>query len=156
MAKKELSPLSAEVKNIYLSGFQLDESLYKENEKLIDINIGQITMFKVEEDLGSFTITYGFVYKDSQALVLEIKVTTVFNLIGLKNFLVTEGELKGKIHLPTDALITCLSLSLSHSRVFLHQNVSNTIYGKQILLPVFNPTELAKSLYKDYQIPVTD
>lgn len=148
--EKDANSMNIGVKNIYLLGFTVNELVFKEGVHEMDINISQETAFTTTPlELGSFTVILKYVYKETNELVLETKVVTLFHLQGLNELIAAKEKKKEPIILPREVLITCLSLSLSHTRVYLHQNIASTVYANVIPLPIFNPTELANILYKE-------
>lgn len=143
------SPLSTElgVLKIYLEAFSINENVFRQGVHKVDIKIGHELNFNTEDEIAKFTLKCVYIYKENSENILDIDVATVFSFKGLKQFLLTKGPNTGRVDLPRPILISCLSIALSHSRVILFQNISNTIYAGHLPLPIFNPTQLADILF---------
>lgn len=134
------------VKRITLLGWNVAERPFEEGKYEFDFSITQNTSFDTVNEMAAFIITFTYKNKATEELLISFTVLNMYHLKGLKAF---GKEVNGQIEilLPRDVLVTCLSLSLSHCRAILSQNITNTIYSTVIPLPVFNPVEVANVLY---------
>jgi hypothetical protein len=81
---------------------------------------------------------------ETQKVLVHIKVANVFLIENMGGFYKAETK---SLNLPDDALITMLSISVTHTRALFAKNTAGTIYENHII-PIINPTDMAKEVFK--------
>lgn len=125
---------------------ELAFSLIEEKVDETGLSIG----FSVETDINfdeeTFEIKVNYSLKSNLTGLsyVQIKVSNLFRISNLKDY---STEDKAHVTLPHTTLITMLSLSISHTRALLAKNTAGTTL-EQYLLPIVNPTEIAKQIFK--------
>lgn len=138
-----VTPIMIGVKSIRLNNLQINENLFQPNSNEVETSISQATGFSAENELGVFSITMTYRYVDSKVQIFSITVITEFRLIGLTKI----GSEDDNVSLPFDTIISCLSMALGHTRTYISQFATPTIFKEQISLPIFNPIKIAEELY---------
>lgn len=81
---------------------------------------------------------------ETQKVLVHIKVANVFMIENMVNYYSAETN---SLNLPDGALITMLSISVTHTRALFAKNTAGTIYENHII-PIINPTDMAKEVFK--------
>jgi hypothetical protein len=149
--EKEKPVMSIAVSKTYLVGLIINEDIPVVEQHDLEFRVTQGLSIDYDKEILNQTITFTFKSKLSESISVEVSSRNLFHVIGIAKAALP-AESAAQMNLPREPLITCLSLSLSHTRVFLSQAICNTIYRDAIRLPVFNPTELAKTLYPEVEI----
>ncbi|WP_224994324.1 hypothetical protein [Cesiribacter sp. SM1] len=122
-------------------GFFVNEELSLPTGKEAGLNISLSFAPQLAEELVRFTVEAGFHLPDEPTKVLAGgKVRTDYKVENLKKLATRQGE-QERINLPDQAVITMLSIAISHLRALLARNLSGTRHN-QLMLPILNPTEL--------------
>jgi len=132
-----------QIRRIKQLSFFVNEALYKlnkaENSEIkLDYRLGFIT----ENDIVDFTLKISFFYSTSKTIYLESEIQNIFQIKDLKNFVDETGKMK----LPDNALISMVSLSISHARAITANNVAGTLLN-DIILPIFDGVLVAKQFF---------
>lgn len=143
---KQIPSVALAVKRITLLHWNTVERPFEIGKTEFDFSITQNTSFDLNNELGAFEITFTYKNKTTGDTLIELSVLNVYHLKGMKDLVKNPND-ETEAALPRDILVTCLSLSLSHVRAILSQNVASTIYSTIIPLPVFNPVQVAAALY---------
>lgn len=117
------------------------------NEKVssgLSIDFKVDSQFNTDNETFEIAISYDLIDETSKDVLLHIKVLNVFFIIDLKKYL---QEDKKTLNLPDVALVTTLSLAISHTRGILAKNTAGSIFEDHYI-PIVNPTDLAKQIFK--------
>lgn len=134
--------LSIAIRKIKELEFSIDSTAKAPEEPTI--GFGVITTTDIEKEIFEIQVTYDLKNPESDSILVHIKVSTVFNLLDIKQFLNEDNK---SLNLPNNGLITMLSLSISHTRAILAKNTFGTDY-ETYYLPIVNPTEIANEVFK--------
>lgn len=128
------------VKDIY---FAVNEQCYvSDPTKIVKVELGERIGFNLELNLVNFILRVFLHYVGEPALLVDFHVENIFevsNLIQFRN----KDEI---MILPPKLITSIVGLSLSHGRALLSKNTAGTRW-QDILLPVTNPEDVAKSFY---------
>ncbi len=108
------------------------------------LNISQHTNFNIPDKIIELILEIDFFTKDNQHF-LHSKTSNQFHVPNIEEFKTSENP--EEYNLPEPLLVTILGLSISHSRALIAKNSLGTIFS-EIYLPIVNPVELAKQLFK--------
>ena len=143
---QDIIPLTIGIKNIRINYVLIKEDLFKESPMEVEMAVTQTTTFKSINESGIFLISMSFRYVETRQEIFVISVVNEFFLGGLGKLTLDDKMFT----MPFDTLIACLSMSLSHTRAFIPQLISNTVFKDQIALPIFNPLKITQELYPDF------
>ena len=131
------------VRRIKEQSFTINESLYvSEPNKTLSIQIGMQLGFSIQTNLLTLiTIAY-YHYPGSVEMITNIQVQNIFEISDLKQFLVSETEIK----LPSTIITKLVDLSISHTRALLAKNISGTVIQENIL-PITDPKQMAMNFF---------
>lgn len=127
------------IKELY---FSLNEDLlidFKPNK--ITFEIGESLGANIEHNLLNLTLRAFIRYSDSEEVIADIKVQNVFVLPELDKFIS-----KSILKLPTDTIVSMVSVSIAHTRALLAKNLAGTPLEKAII-PIVNPLTLSQELF---------
>ena len=113
------------------------------NDTLTNAGFGVGTAFDKEKEEFELQIAFDIKSVDNEKTFVHIKVANRFKIEKMASFMPNDNE----INLPDNALITMLSLSISHTRALLARNTSGTPY-ENFFIPIVNPAEMAKQIFK--------
>ena len=142
-------------KEIIISIKRIKELSFFINEKLSRPEIVQIKSqlesklgFNTSFNLVNLTLTAYYIYEEfPNDKVMEIVVENVFEVPGLMNFIPNDTDVTpDKMNLPSDILITMVSLSISHTRALFAKNISGTVMDS-IYLPITDPIAASKAFF---------
>ena len=144
--KPNTTSLIMGVKSIKLNNLLINENLFQPNSSEVEASIAQLTSFSAENELGVFSITMTFRYIDTKVEIFSLTVTTEFRLIGLTKL----GSQDDNVELAFDTIVSCLSMALGHTRTYISQLATPSVFKDQISLPIFNPVKIAEELYPNF------
>lgn len=137
-------PLLYSIKRIKELAFFINEYLFKPEENDTIVNYNQKLGY-TETGFVDFTLRAFFVYKNHpKDALFSIDVQTIFEVKDLKKYITKDKRL----NLPSQFLITMVSLSVSHTRALLAKQTSDTLFAQNIL-PVVNAIEMAKAFFPE-------
>jgi len=125
--------------------FSINEKSYRHDvfTNPIRIDFQPIIGFTVKKNLLDFTIRIFFRYPDSDEILLDFHLQNLFEIENLNQFI--NGQ---NIIFPKEAWVTIVGLCVSHARAILFNMSAGTIY-QEIMLPIANASDLAKTLFPD-------
>lgn len=139
-----------EPKQVNIAIKKIKEVEFSINEEVVllpteEINFGFELTTNINEDEKAveLMLTSRFDKKDNNELLLKIKTSNVFTVLELADLYDKKNKL---YHIPDHALITMLSLSISHSRALLAKNTLGTKFS-EIYIPIVNPTQVFNQLF---------
>ena len=143
------NPIQIVIRRIVLLNYLIDEALEKELGTEMDFTVTQNTKFNISEESAKFAITFSYIYKETREKPIEITVLTEFQLKDFAKVQDFEDKMNNNnlARIPREVLITCLSLSLTHTRTLLSQNIASSIFMNKIPWPIFDPQVIADALY---------
>ena len=126
--------------------FFMNESALPQNiDNGVKVNFIQETRIGLALNLVVFVLTVDyFLPQNLNDKILSIKVENWFNIYELEKF-VKEGNL---LELPQDALVSIVSLSISHTRAILSKHTAGTLFATH-LIPLVNPVQITKEFFPD-------
>lgn len=141
---KQVTPIEMNIVRVIELSFLVNEKIFKEGA-IVEFSFTHRSSWSVHDNMFGIDLTSSIHYKDdtSRAAILSLTVQNLFFIKNLGGFISEE-----KAMIPTDALITMVSLSVSHSRALMAKNSAGTVYSG-IILPLINPIEMTQSFYKD-------
>lgn len=113
------------------------------DETGLSIGFSVETIINFDEETFEIKVDYSLKSKSTGLSYVQIKVSNLFRISNLKDYSTKD---KAHVTLPDATLITMLSLSISHTRALLAKNTAGTTL-EQYLLPIVNPTEIAKQIF---------
>ncbi len=137
---------SLNVRNIFELGFQLNEKLKLEPDKLEELSLDFTIDLEFQENgkIIGFTINSTFHLKEDRLKVYaSSKVKTEFQLT-YENQVKLEND---KLDLPDQHWITMLSIAISHARALMARSTNGTMHHN-LILPIVNPTEIYNNTLK--------
>jgi hypothetical protein len=123
--------------------FYVNELMYLPDPlKQVKVEIAQLTGTNIEANLIDFRLRVFFYYLENKDNVLaDINVQNVFFVEEIKQFV--QGA---SLRLPSQLLISMVSLAISHSRALFAQNLAGTAFS-DFMLPITNPIDAAKNFF---------
>lgn len=119
------------------------ETLDKLPEQL-ELGFGIHVEFEPSTNTFDLQVTAELKETETQKVLVHIKVANVFMIENMVNYYSAETD---SLNMPDGALITMLSISVSHTRALFAKNTAGTIYENHII-PIINPTDMAKEVFK--------
>jgi hypothetical protein len=137
------------IAGIRLQSQSMAEDAYDANAEVknIEMMVAQKTIFNSQSEGISLSITINYRYPKHDVDFFSITVTTEFVLQGLNKLKVKDQD---AYDIPLDTLISVVSLALGHTRVYIAQSIAQSVFKKQISLPIFNPHDITEQLYPGY------
>lgn len=123
--------------------FFVNEDVNIEDPLKIHIGFELTTNFSLSEKTVELVLSTQFSNRPSGVVFMKIKVSNVFLVMELEQFL--NSELK-TFSIPDNVMVTFLSLSISHSRALLSKSALGTKFS-ELYIPIVNPIEIAKQLF---------
>lgn len=129
------------------TSFSVNETLYDANYPAdkIQIRINCEIRFNQEADFIMIDINPSYLYKkegDGAELILgSINVHNAFKVKDVKDFVENDT-----IYIPTNFLITLVSLSISHTRALFSKNLDGTALNG-IIMPIIDPVDFCKNTF---------
>ena len=124
--------------------FSVDEALFvSEPGKQLTIRIGLQLGFAVNLDLVTLHVVVQYHYPETpEDLIANIQVQNIFEISGLKRFIVSDSEIK----LPSDTISRLVEMSVSHTRALLAKNLFGTVVQENVL-PISDARQMAKDFF---------
>jgi len=141
----EQPPFEMNIVRVIDLAFSVNEKIFKLNAQ-IEVIFTHRTSWSVENNMLVIDLNSTIHYKDdtTKTPIISLTVQNIFSVKNLQDFIIENGEPQ----IPINALVTMVSLCVSHSRALMAKNCAGTIY-KGILLPLINPLEMTQSFYKN-------
>ena len=142
--KNKFEGLKYGVARIRTVSFMVNESLYvNDPTKEIKAELAQIFGIDVDANFIDFRLrVYLFYEGKREQLLTDIVVQNVFKIENLKQYCENEQ----KIVLPPTLIINIISLSVTHARALLCQNLAGT-FLQEFVFPITNAVDVAKAFY---------
>lgn len=137
--EKQFSFAISKIKELAFSISQIED-----NSIELEVGFGINVKFDLVTDFFDLHVLVDLKSKESKKVLVHITVLNSFYIENIKRYLKEDGE---TLDIPDLALVTLLSLSVSHTRAILAKNTAGTAYENH-LIPVINPTEMAKEVFK--------
>jgi len=116
------------------------DSLFSDNDRLkIDLNVH----FNIHEEKNIivFEIETNLLDTKNNIEIIKHKGKTEFEINNLKNTYLPEED---AYDLPDDLIIQLYSISYTHTRALLSNELSPTIYKNKYFLPIIDPRQIIK------------
>lgn len=142
------APISvARIKDV---SFLTRNEFFKKDSSEIRFFIDHQVGFNTTAGLAILTLRLTYAYPDAlDKIAMEIEVENVFEIIGLDKYIPNAPPVtKENMNVPSEILITMVSLAVSHTRALLARNTMGTVY-ESIMLPILDPVALAKHFFKE-------
>jgi hypothetical protein len=111
--------------------------------KEMKIEFAQTFGVNFDADEVDFRLRIYFFYLEKPSeIITEIVVQNLFKVLDLKSY----SKDKNIVTLPPELIIAIVSMSISHSRALLCENLSGTLMQNYIL-PITNANEVSKQFY---------
>jgi preprotein translocase subunit SecB len=148
MSQKQMiehPPFEMNIVRVIDLAFSVNEKIFKLNAQ-IEVSFTHRTSWSVENNMFLIDLNSTIHYKDdtTKTPIISLTVQNIFSVKNLQDFISEKGEPQ----IPIDALVTMVSLSVSHSRALMAKNCAGTLY-QGIMLPLINPLEMTQSFYKN-------
>jgi hypothetical protein len=131
------TPLGLRVASVQTLALYLNDEVKDPAYEDSTLNLGLKFMSDIENETCSFTVEASFHAKDEPSVLLVSgKVRTEYKVENLKAL-----EVDNEVSIPDNAMITMLSIAISHLRAILAQHTSGTNFSN-IILPIVNPAEI--------------
>lgn len=133
------------IKRVKTIFFSIDEKLFiGDPEKIIQIQLGETLGFNFENKYVNFTLRIFLHYASSSPneTLSDIRVENIFEVPELLSF-INPDKL---VILPQNLIVAIVSMSISHARALLCQNLAGTSY-QSVILPVTNAQDVTKHFY---------
>ncbi len=130
------------IKRVKDISFFVDETTFKPNTE-IKFTLDRELKYKLEDNMIFLNLSCVYHFPDTQEPVVKIIVFNGFEVTNLKRFFTND------LRLPQDLIIAMLSMSISHTRALLCNNLAGTLY-QDIMLPIINPVEITKHFFKEW------
>lgn len=139
-----LAPVSFQIKRVKNISFFVDETLFKPNAK-IKFTLDRDLKYKLDTNMVLLNLSCFFHFDDSEnkEALARIIVLNAFEVSDLKQFFTND------IRLPQDLIISMVSMSISHTRALLCENLAGTVY-QDIMIPLTNPVEITRHFFKEW------
>lgn len=140
MEDKKVS-LSISIIGIFDQGFFVNEEISLPDKKDASMDIRFNFTLNIEEEKMGFNLeTIFYRQEDPAQVLLSGRVRTDYKVENLKSLQVQGSE---NIDVPDQAMITMLSIAISHLRAVLARHASGTKH-QDLILPIVNPGEIYK------------
>lgn len=135
LTQEEINNFSYGIVRVKALSFSCTESRFINDPlKEIKIEMSQLFGTNLEKELLDLRLRTYLYYPDKPNEILtEISVQNVFAIPNFKKYYFDNVFI-----LPTQFLISIVSISISHSRALFCQNVSGTVY-QDVIIPIVNP-----------------
>ena len=138
MKEKKLS-LQISIIRISDQGFFVNEEVSLPDKTAAGMDIRLRVDHNFEEEKLAFIVEAVFYVQNGRSQVLlSGKVRTDYQVENLKNLKSNDGNV---LDVPDQAMITMLSIAISHLRAVLTKNASSTLH-QNLILPIVNPAEI--------------
>ena len=137
-----------QIQRIKQFSFTINEGLFKP-DATFNVTIDTKHALDVEKNFIDLTLRITFKYPDTEQFCIQSEISNIFFIKDLKKYII-EGE--EDLAIPSNALITIMSLSISHSRALIFSSVGGSIYNGTIL-PLVNPEEVARQHFGGKVVP---
>lgn len=137
-----------QISRIKQYSFTINEGIYKQNSTL-DVRIDTKHSIDIDKSLMDITLRILFKYPDLEDYCIQSEISNIFFVKDLLKYAV-EGE--ENLAIPSKALVTMMSLSISHARALISSSVGGSLYNG-IILPLVNPEEVAKQHFGERVVP---
>lgn len=147
MNKNELKHevLEMRVQRIKLLNFFMNEPSFKPNGAA-NVQLDYKTGYNTDLDFFDFTLRIRFDYPGNpEQVFISAEVQNVFVIKELNRFL---DEKTNLIELPGSALVSIVSLAISHTRAILATCVAGSVFG-ETLVPLLDAYGVAKHFFGD-------
>ena len=136
-----------QIVKIKQTAFFIDEKINLNPEELHGFKLDFKTAFNLESSLFEFKLRITFTpEKNSEIIFMRSEIENVFFIKELEKYLNPANP--NEIDLPSDVLITIVSLAISHSRAIAACNIGGTVYDGMIL-PILNSIDVATNFFGD-------
>ncbi len=133
------------VQRIKLLNFFMNEGSFRPNG-VANVQLDYKTGHDTASDFFNFTLRVRFNYPDNpEQVFISAEVQNIFAIKELNRFL---NEKSNLIELPGAALVSILSLAISHSRAILATCVAGSVFG-ETLVPLLDAYSVAKHFFGD-------
>lgn len=144
MKEKEIS-FSISVARISDQGFTLNEQVVLKDKEEASFNFKFHYNFDIDKEEFSFTVEAIFyLISDPSQVVLGGKVKTDYKVEHLKKL----AKSSNTLDMPDQAMITMLSIAISHARALLAKNASGSIHSS-LIIPIVNPRDIYDQMKND-------
>jgi len=134
---KEIS-VELQIHRISQISFRMEEHLFKTDEAL-GIRIDTKHDMDIDKNLFAITLRINFLYGSKQdEIVVQSEIQNIFLIKDLKKY-VKDNVLS----MPDNAVITMMTLSISHARALMSKSMSGTLFNG-ILIPIADGSEVAR------------
>lgn len=130
------------IKRIKELAFNINQA--EEISQDFEFGFGVLINFDIEASSFELQILTDLVNKENKKSFVHITVSNVFYIEDLKKYVRSDGV---TFDIPDMALISMLSISISHTRALMAKNTFGTAYENHFI-PIVNPTEMAKEIFK--------
>ncbi len=130
------------IKRIKELAFNINQA--EEISQDFEFGFGVLINFDIEASTFELQILTDLVHKENKKSFVHITVSNVFYIEDLKKYVRDDGV---TFDIPDMALISMLSISISHTRALMAKNTLGTTYENHFI-PIVNPTEMAKEIFK--------
>ncbi len=130
------------IKRIKELAFNINQA--EEISQDFEFGFGVLINFDIEASSFELQILTDLVNKENKKSFVHITVSNVFYIEDLKKYVRSDGV---TFDIPDMALISMLSISISHTRALMAKNTLGTAY-ENYFIPIVNPTEMAKEIFK--------
>lgn len=141
--KDQFENLKYSIARIKTLSFFINELFHDLNpKKELKVELAQLLGINVEANIIDFRLKIYYFYLDKPTdLLTEIIIQNVFKVEELNTYLKNEN-----LVLPPQLIVSLISMSISHGRSLLCQNLAGTVY-QDFILPITNPADVAQQFF---------
>lgn len=139
----ETKQINIGIKKIKEIEFFINEDITLKNPQEFNIRFELTTNIILAENYVEMVLSAIFSAGSDDNVFLKIRTSNLFIILELSSFHNVEND---SFDIPDNALVTLLSLSISHTRALLAKNSIGTKFS-ELIIPIVNPTEVLKQLF---------
>lgn len=150
MSKETTNVFAYQIKRIKCISFKINEDIPFQTNPPLMINLSYLIKFNKEKSYIDFVLGINYAYDNVTEKCLQFDIQNRFSIDNINQYINTDDDTV--INLPTNALVSMLSLSVTHARAIIGQHIEGTIYSEG-LMPITNTFDLAKQFFGESVIP---